>query len=107
MIDEKFSAACFSKFGLDTDKSRELADLLEQEINKEMRQVIEAKFAEIAESLNSMGHNLKLEQEPSVGGISYRDDYEKNNLYYCKLRIAFDYVTSAGYAHVISPENIK
>jgi hypothetical protein len=104
MMDEKFSAASFAKHGLDTDKSRELADLLEQEISEGMRQVVETKFAEIIANLNSMGHNLRLEQESCVGEISYRDDYE-NGGYHCNLRVAFDYVTSAGYAHLSSSED--
>lgn len=107
MIDEKFSAASFAKYGLNTDKSRELADLLEQEISEELRQIVEAKFSEVIENLNLMGHNLRLDQESSVGGVSYRDDYENGEEYHCKLRVAFDYVTSAGYAHLINPEDVE
>jgi len=104
MIDEKFSAESFAKLGLDSDQSRELADQLQREVSEEMQQVIEEKFKEIVEKLNSLGHNLRFKQDSSTGEISFRDDYV-NGDYYCKLRLAFDYVTSAGYPDLINPND--
>jgi len=101
MIDEKFSSETFARLGLDTDESRKLADVLQQEVNEEMRRIIEPAFERIVAKLNSLGHNLKLELEKANGEISFRDEYNDANGYHCKLRLGFDYVTSAGYADVI------
>ena len=103
MIDETFSADSFTRLGLDTDESLELSEMLAQEMKKEMRQVLETKFREIIATLNSMGHNLRLDGETSLGEISYRDDYSDGDGYHCKLRAAFDYVVSTGYAHLWDP----
>jgi len=103
MIDERFSSDAFAQLGLDSAGSRELANVLEKEVSEEMRQVIEEKIIELVKKLNSMGHKLKLEQAPQVGEISFRDDYQ-NGEYECKLRLAFDYVTSAGYPDLINDD---
>lgn len=105
MIDERFSAAQFAKCGLDSKESGILADLLEEEVNRTMRRVIEENFKQIVENLNSMGHNLRLYQESGAGEISFRDEYVDGD-YRCKLRLAFDYVTSAGYSDLMS-ENVE
>ena len=106
MIDERFSTDSFAKLGLNTEESRQLSDLLEQEVNKEMQEVVETKFEEIITRLNFMGHNLKLEQKKTVGEIAFRDDDYSNEDYKCKLRLAFDYVTSSGYADTINAEDM-
>jgi hypothetical protein len=106
MIDERFSADSFAKLGLDTKESRDLADSLEREVNKEMQQVIEPAFEKIITKLNLLGHNLKLEQERTTGEISFRDDNNDNG-YHCKLRLAFDYLTSAGYADLLSLDDLE
>jgi hypothetical protein len=104
MIDEKFSAKSFIELGLDTEESRNLSDSLEKEVSRQMQQLIEAKFEEIITKLNDMGHNLKLE-EKTTGEISFRDDDDDDENYHCKLRLAFDYVTSAGYSDLLDCED--
>ena len=101
MIDQRFSAASFASKGLDSEEARELADLLADEIQKEMHTVIEVHFLEIIKRLNAMGHALKPEYPPVPGDISYRDDLENETEYNCKLRVGFDTVVSVGYAHLI------
>jgi MoaA/NifB/PqqE/SkfB family radical SAM enzyme len=106
MIDERFSAIAFDQLGLDTDGAAQLADLLAEELQKEMHQVIVTHLDRIIEKLNSMGHNLKPYGEHIPGDVAYRDDTEDKTGYHCKLRVAFDSVISTGYAHVLSTEEV-
>jgi hypothetical protein len=106
MINEKFSAESFGELGLDSIESRELANSLEYEVNKELQLLIETKFEEIVTKLNLMGHQLKLE-EKTTGEISYRDDNNDDDGYHCKLRLAFDYLTSAGYADLHPADDLE
>lgn len=107
MIDQRFSAEAFTGCGVDTSRSRDLADKLEREITLEMREMIETRFREIVKNLSAMGHRLELYDEPSAGAISYRDDDEGAEPYLCRLRVAFDYVASAGYSHLSESEEIS
>jgi|SRR3982750_4138832 hypothetical protein len=100
MIDERFSATAFDACGLDSKAAQELADLLADEIQQEMHQVIETHLSKIIERLNSMGHALKAEYPPFLGDFSYRDDWEDEAGYHCKLRVGFDTVVSTGYSHL-------
>lgn len=104
MIDERFSSSAFASCGIDSDEARALADLLAEEVQKEMQHVLEAHFTTIIKRLNEMGHSLKPEVVAS-GELSYRDDYEDEQGYHCKLRVALDLVVSTGYAHLSNPEN--
>ena len=104
MVDERFSAAAFTACGLDTKEARALAELLEEEVLKEMQDVVEAHFTGIIKRLNDMGHQLKLEVV-ALGQLTYRDDYEDEQGYHCKLRVAFESVVSTGYAHLSNPED--
>jgi len=101
MVDERFSASTFASRGLDSEKARSLADLLAEEVGKEMQDVVEAHFAGIIRRLNEMGHQLTPEAV-ALGELAYRDDYEDEQGYHCKLRVAFDFTVSTGYAHLIS-----
>ncbi|MEW5980558.1 MAG: hypothetical protein AB1898_32645 [Acidobacteriota bacterium] len=103
MIDERFSEAAFSQLGLDTDASRRLADLLRDEIQRELHTAIDARLRELVDRINSMGHRLKLEYAPIPGEISYRHDWKDETGYQCRLRVAVDTVVSTGYAHLIDP----
>jgi len=100
MIDERFSASSFASRGLDTEAARELADLLAEEVQREMHRVIEAHFLEIIGRLNSMGHSLKPEYPATPGDLPYRDEWEDESGYHCRLRVGLDTVVSTGYAHL-------
>lgn len=100
MVDERFSAAAFTALGLNSPNARELADSLADEIQEELRVVIEDHLSKVIERLNMMGHSLKVESN-TPGGISYRDDWEDASGYHCRLRVAFDSVISTGYPHLI------
>lgn len=100
MVDQRFSSSAFASRGLDSEEAQQLADELEEEVQKEMQTVLEVKFGDIVDRLNRMGHNLKPERV-ALGELSYRDDDEDEKGYYCKLRVAVDLVVSTGYAHLI------
>jgi hypothetical protein len=99
MIDERFSAASFAAKELNTKQSLELAYELETEIQDELHAVITDHLHKIVARLNAMGHNLKLFDPPAPGDISYRDDWEDDSGYHCKLRVAVDTIISTGYSH--------
>lgn len=101
MLDERFSASSFASCGIDSKEARLLADLLAEEVQKEMQYVVDTHFTTIIQRLNAMGHKLKPEII-NLGELSYRDDYEDENGYHCKLRVALDLVISTGYAHLTS-----
>ncbi len=104
MIDERFSAVSFASRGLGSKAAREWADLLAEEIQKEMNQVIEPCLSRIVERLNGMGHALKAEYPPAPGDFSYRDDWQDETGYHCKLLIGLDTVVTTGYGHLITVE---
>ncbi len=99
MLDERFSASAFSSCGIDTIEARALADLLAEEVQKEMQHALEERFTALIKQLNDMGHGLKPEAL-APGELSYRDDYEDGRGYHCRLRVALDLVVSTGYAHL-------
>ena len=101
MVDERFSSSSFESRGLDTEQARLLADQLADEIQREMQDVLEQRLSMIVKRLNQMGHNLRLEESAS-GEAAYRDDYEDQKGYHCRLRVALDLVVSTGYAHLIT-----
>jgi hypothetical protein len=102
MVDERFSADAFERCGLDTQAAQDLADILADEIQREMHQVVTDHFLAIIERLNRMGHGLKPLQPPAPGEIAFRDEWEDETGYHCKLRVAWDSVISTGYSHLIS-----
>jgi hypothetical protein len=101
MIDERFAASAFSARGVNTEGSRSLADQLANAITEELQHAVGVELARIINQLNQLGHNLK-PKETALGEFSYRDDYEDETGYHCKLRVALDLVVSTGYAHVIT-----
>jgi hypothetical protein len=103
MVDERFSSSAFASAGLDSEEARALADLLAEEVEKEMHDVVEAHFTTIVKRLNEMGHKLKPEVV-TPGELTYRDDYDDEQGYHCKLRVAFDSTVSTGYAHLIDSD---
>jgi hypothetical protein len=66
-----------------------------------MQHAVELELTRIIKRLNELGHNLK-PNEIALGEFSYRDDYEDESGYHCKLRVALDLVVSTGYAHLIT-----
>jgi len=101
MIDDRFSAKAFEAYGLNSEGAGELACQLAEEVNQELHKVILPKLMEIIDTMNAMGHNLRLYEEPKPGDISFRDDSEGAFGYECRLRIALDCVVSTGYAHLV------
>lgn len=99
MIDDRFSAPSFAAKGLNTKQSLELAHELGTEIQDELHAVITDHLIKIVDRLNAMGHNLKPCEPPVPGDISYRDDWEDDSGYHCKLRVAIDTIISTGYSH--------
>src|SRR6266404_3075871 len=106
MINERFSLAAFEVRGLDTEAARDLADSLADEIQKEMHEVVLVHFANVVERLNAMGHALKPEYPPMPGDLSYRDDWEDDSGYHCRLRVGFDCIVSTGFAHLLKPDEL-
>jgi hypothetical protein len=104
MIDDRFSAASFGAKGLNTKQSLELAYELEAEIQDELHAVITDHLHKILGRLNAMGHNLKLFDPLVPGDISFRDDWEDDSGYHCKLRVAVDTIISTGYSHTESDQ---
>jgi hypothetical protein len=100
MLDDRFSARAFAQCGIDSDEARKLADLLAEEIQVQIHKVAMAEMQAIARRLNSMGHELRLCEEPQPGDIEYRDDSGTGENYRCKLRVGFDSVISTGYSHL-------
>ena len=102
MIDERFSLDAFERCGKDTSEAAELACSLKQEVLEEMHETVMAAFGGIVSRLNEMGHGLRPYIAPVAGELSYRDDSgeEESEDYVCGLRLAYDSVVSAGYAHI-------
>ena len=66
----------------------------------------------VVRELNKMGHRLALEDSEGAGtdtpaGLSFRDERGLGSGNECRLRLAFDLTVSAGYAHLISPEDLS
>jgi hypothetical protein len=106
MVDEKFSASSFAGCQLDSQQARDLSDALAKEIENEMHQVIYNHFLKIINRLNEMGHSLKVHHPPVPGEISYRDDWNDESGYHCRLRVAIDTTVSTGYAHLLTEDEI-
>lgn len=102
MLDERYSRAAFEKAGLDTSEAATLAASLQDDILVELDAVVRDRFFQIVSRLNGMGHQLKPYTQPVPGELSFRDDSgeEGTESYRCLLRIAIDYVVSAGFAHL-------
>lgn len=102
MIDERFAAKEFATLGHNTSDSRKLANELGEEVNAELHQVAAATLKRIVGCLNDMGHELRIDEfEP--GSIGFRDDYEDDNGYNCKLRLGLDTVITSIYTHLGEP----
>lgn len=99
MVDATFSSVQFEGLGLNTEAARDLADLLQEKVLSEVHAVALKKFEEIIARLNAMGHNLCLYSPPMPGDIAYRDDWQDETGYHCKLQLGLDIVVSAGYSH--------
>jgi hypothetical protein len=109
MIDKRFSKEAFAECGMDTQAARDLADSLAQEVGEEVHQILQEYMHRMIVRLNEMGHNLRLESDSPgdnlyPGNISYRDDWQDQDSYHCRLRIAIDTVISTGYAHLFFEE---
>ncbi|MBE9119093.1 hypothetical protein IQ249_24865 [Lusitaniella coriacea LEGE 07157] len=107
---QKFSHQEFESRGLDTDQAQKLADELSVCVHKKLHKVAEKKFLEIIRKLNSEGHRLMLYENifhEKSSCIAYRDDFEDDESYHCKLRVAIDLFVYSGYSHLISNEKME
>ena len=102
MFDDKFSRSAFESAGYDTVIASQLVSDLEDAILAEMDDVIRGRFLQIVQRLNDMGHCLRPYVPLAPGELSFRDDEGKEGTssYKCNLRVALDYVISAGYSHL-------
>ena len=103
MIEERFSSERFEALGLDTPEAAELVKGLEKALVLAMDGAVKQAFGKIAEKLNAMGHQLQI-YDDAPGTLTFREDWEDEDGYHCKLRIAFDSVISAGYADLWKPD---
>ena len=76
MIGDNFSIEKFEEAVVRNDASQ-LSIKLEEEIQKELHDVVSKKMTEIVDQLNAHGHNLAYYYPPKPGDIAYRD--EKNS----------------------------
>jgi hypothetical protein len=102
MIDERYSAAAFEAAGVDTRQAAELAAALQQEVLTELETPIREHLLRIIDRLNGMGHDLHPYTPLVAGELTFRDEagQEGTESYRCRLRLALDYLVSAGYAHL-------
>jgi hypothetical protein len=98
---DKYSKAAFDACGLNNEAARKLSDQLQKDVNAELHPVILAAFERIVCGLNGRGHNLCPYGEIRAGDVSFWDQTMHRD---CKLRLAYDVVISAGYAHTVTPE---
>jgi hypothetical protein len=98
---DKYSKAAFEACGLNSQAARRLSDQLQEDVNAELHPVILAAFQKIITALNARGHSLRPYGEIRVGDVSFWDQTTHRD---CALRLAFDVVISAGYAHTVIPK---
>ena len=83
MIDSKFSLEEFKKVDVDNDLSSELHMQLQEEIAKQLHQVVNNAFVEISNQLNKLGHNLtevQTEFGPKNSTFAYEFNDSSNEL---------------------------
>ena len=96
-----YAQSKFDRLGLDSPEAKALARQLEEEVTGELHQAIMPVFERIIAGLNSMGHNLTIYGDVMAGDVAYRDQTGPEE---CHLRLAYDIIVSAGYGHLIHPE---
>lgn len=108
MIDDRFSAAAFSKAGLNTDDARQLADALEVAVQRNLDGALREAMGQIVAKLNSMGHNLTPELPVESGRLVFFDLDPASDQWHqdTKLRLALDTTVSAGYHHFTDPAEL-
>lgn len=100
MIDDRFASAEFEKERGDRSALRERADRLAEEITQELNHALLPALEAVIEKLNSLGHSLRPYDPREPGHIAFRDDLDDESGYDCKLRVAYDFTVSTGYADV-------
>jgi len=106
MIDKRFSSQEFDARGLDTSAARKLAGQLRREVEKALHEVVACEFLQIIDRLNTMGHSLRACGRQKVGELAYRDYGPSGRSEACRLRLAVDTVVSAGYAHLLTEDEL-
>lgn len=96
-IDSRFSKLQFLSESENKNGSRGLSDQLAAEVLALLHDAVAARFNEIVEQVNQLGHDLRAYDEPQPGEIAFRDDREFNGEYLCDLRLAVDVVVSVGF----------
>jgi hypothetical protein len=100
MIDDRFASSEFEKERGDRSALRERADMLAEEITQELNDALFPALAAIIEKLKRLGHNLRPYDTGEPGHLAFRDDSDDESGYDCKLRVAYDFTVSTGYADV-------
>jgi hypothetical protein len=100
MIDTRFSSSEFEREKGHRPALRARADLLAEEIAQELNRVLVPAINAVIEKLNLLGHDLRPCDAGEPGHIAFRDDTEDESGYDCKLRVAYDFTVSTGYADV-------
>jgi hypothetical protein len=97
VIDSRFSAQAFAAIASDNAALHAQMRLLEKEIQQEIHEVLKIKMEQIIVSLNELGHHLKPYGEQDLTDFTYRDDWENETGYNCRLRISFVATASVVY----------
>ncbi len=106
MIDDKFSAQSFQKSGYGTKKARDLSNELEKQIELEIDKAIRSALEGIIKKLNSLGHELVLDDDTeNICNICYIDPRENEYPRY-KLLVGVDAVISVGYPDTVRGDRI-
>ena len=101
---EKYSKAAFEACGLNSEAARKLSDQLQEDVNAKIHAVVFAAFERIVAGLSARGHELRPYGEIRPGEVSFWDKTDHGD---CKLRVAYDVVISAGYAHTVTAEEAE
>ena len=96
----KYSKQRFDALGLDSQAARLLADRLQEEVAEEIQGAVLPALLKIVAGLNAQGHGLAPDSDIVIGDLSFRDESAGGN---CRLRLACDFVISAGYSHTVTP----
>jgi hypothetical protein len=94
----------FDERGIDTDAARTLADLLQDEVEREVHIALRPIVERVVERLNIEGHNLT-PYEIKPGELSYKDESSEGKT---QPSLGCDVVISSGYALMSAGrENLK
>jgi hypothetical protein len=105
VVNDRYSSQKFIDLGLDTEESQKLAELLEQDVQEQLKAVMQPEIEALVSELNEAGHQLKL-YESTQECIAYYDSNKKkiNNREF-SLGIMVDFCAFVGYSHLVSNDD--